>query len=449
MKQGLSNIGLAALKGSIEVLMFLPLMLIIGVYLLPSHVTMWLWFATVPLLYAAGCLANTFLPLNKWVRLFSVVTVLGAVSAYLITGQSYSFFVVVPFTLLFVYRGAHMAQAAWSLLFPVHFYLVGLLVYFIASVVLQYIPIFEPYVPVLTWLGLLALAITLLMTNQSTMKQETLSGDKEAVVASVVLRQNRVLVVMVLFFIILVVFFRKLQAALNWLKELLIAWLRELLNRPSEPQSVNQETAAPQPPMGLGEAAPPAAWLQWLEKAAMVIAGIALVIGVLFLLYIGAKKLPALFKRFFIWLIQLFNQRGQQRQKATGYEDDVESLMDWKGLNSKMAGRVKKWITKQFEQKLQWQAMDNRERVRFLYRQWLRKHAKEGYQPQKHLTPNETSNDIGRWAKGREAASEGALPVDSLIKLYEQARYSSGIPEEADVEALKKTFENQNSKKQS
>ncbi|NHN30572.1 DUF4129 domain-containing protein [Paenibacillus agricola] len=439
----LASIGLAALKGSVEALMIFPLLLIIGVYLLlPLGMGMWLWLAIIPLLYAVGFTVNTLLPLSRWYQLQAVVILLGAISAYLLCGQSYTFFIIFPFACLFIYRGARMVTMAWSLMFPVSYYLVGLLIYFIASVFLQFVGSFEPYVPLLTWLGLLALSVALLMSNQTTMKQETLSGDKEAVVATVVVRQNRFLVAMVLVFIVLVVFFRKLQAALNWLKEQLIAWLRELLNRPTEAPPVDPAKPAPQPPMDLGPVEPPALWLQWLEKALMVIIVIALVLGLLYLLYIAAQKLPPLVKRLFAWLNQIFN-RTSQRQKAVGYEDDVESLMDWKGINNKLTSKVKKWISGQFEQKPQWQAMDRRERVRYLYRQWLRKHTKEGYPLQKHMTPAEVNMDIAKRSTERQAAS-----TSSLIELYEQARYSDSAPSEDKIETLKKTIETKTGNKQ-
>jgi hypothetical protein len=434
MKAKLSGIGLAALKGSVELLLLLPVLLITGVYLFPVEVSLWLWLFTLLFCYAAGYSVNVYVPLGKRFQLLFIVILLGAAAAIIVSGLSYAFWIILPFTCLSIYRGARMVTWPWSFMFPISFYAVGLLIYFISSIFLQFVPSFEPFLSMLTWFGLLALAVTLLMTNQATMKQETLSGDKEPVIASGVMRQNRVLVILVLIFIVLVVLFRKLQAALIGLKDQIIAWLLALFNQPAEPPAP-KGAPAPPPNMGLGEAAPPAAWLQWLEKIMMVVVGIALVIGVLLLLYIAARKLPPLFKRLFRWLMVLLNQRGQ-RQKAVGYEDDVESLMDWKRFNNSLTNRFKKWVAGQFEQKPQWQSMDNRERVRYLYRQWIRKHAKDGYQLQKHLTPEETNKDIQSWSKEREPTPSGAM-----IGMYEQARYGHKPMNEKDIEALKKIIE--------
>ncbi|SFL80186.1 protein of unknown function [Paenibacillus sp. 1_12] len=430
----LKGIGLAALKGSTELLMVLPLLLLAGVYLFPENVSLWLWLITLPVCYAAGFAINQLLNISKMFLMLGMVICVGAIDAISLSGSSYAFFIVLPVAAVCVYRGARMVTVLWSLMFPVSFYAVGLVIYFIGSVVLQFVPSFEPYLPFLTGFGLLALALTFLMTNQTMMKQETLSGNKEPVLASGVLLQNRVLIILVLVLIVLIVYIRKLQAALLWLKDQIIAWLNQLLNHSSEPPPANQEVTPP-PSMNLGETPPPAAWLQWLEKVMMFLVGAALVIGVLILLYFAAKRLPPLIKRLFQWLMLRFNQRGLHQQD-TGYEDDIENLMDWKGLNSSLTGSLRQWLKGQFHSKGSWSSMDNRERARFLYREWLRKHTKEGYKLQKHLTPEEISQDIQRWRKREPSSSLGPI-----VGIYEQARYSDKTLQEADIEVMKKFVE--------
>ncbi|WP_240421735.1 hypothetical protein [Paenibacillus periandrae] len=429
-----TGIGLAALRGSTELLMVIPLLMVTGVYLFPENAGLWLWLMTLPVCYAVGFAVNQLLNIGKMFAMLAMVICLGAIAAYSVSGSTYAFFITLPIAAVCMYRGARMVTVPWSMMFPVTLYAVGLVIYFISSVVLQFVPSFEPYSSIVTGFGLLALAITFLMTNQTMMKQETLSGSKEPVLAAGILLQNRVLIVLVLVIVVLIVFIRKLQAALLWLRDQIIAWLQQLFSQSNEPPPVNNEVAPP-PSMNLGETPPPAAWLQWLEKALMIMVGAALIVGVLVLLYVAAKKLPPLIKRIVQWLMLRFGQRGMHQQD-TGYEDDVESLMDWKSLNNSLTGNIKRWLQGQLHPKGKWAAMDNRERARYLYREWLLKHTKEGYKLQKHLTPEEISHDIQRWGKRQSSISTGPI-----VGVYEQARYSDKALQDADIEAMKKIVE--------
>jgi hypothetical protein len=439
MKRYLIDIGLAALKGSVELLMILPLLLLIGVYLFPPEASLLLWLITLPLFYMAGFTAYRYAPISRWYRLLLVVLLLGAAGSYGISGMSAAFFPIVTIAGICVYRGARMEHEPWERMFPVSFYAVGLIVYFIASVILQFVPSFDAYMSFLTWFGLLALAITLLATNQFTMKLETLSGDKEAFIARGVLWQNRILVAIAFVIIIMIVFFRKLQAALGWLKELIFSWLSALFNQSSVQTPTEPEKAAPPPSLGLEGNGPPALWLQWLEKVMMFVVGAALVIGLLVILYLVAKRIPKVVNQLYTWLRAILGQKSQ-RQKAVGYVDDIESLMDWKAFNSDMTARFKHWIEERFTQRAQWNSMDNQERIRYLYKQWIRRNVRSGYQPQKHLTPQETSRDMKQKDKLHSVAPE------AFIRVYEQVRYGDKLPEDRSVTDVKKIIEGKDDK---
>lgn len=126
---------------------------------------------------------------------------------------------MLPLCCLAVYRGALLVSAAWSDAFPAVLYIVGLITYFVSSVIFfRFIADF-PFYPLLTWGGLAALVVTLLVCNQLNMKAETLSGGKGAALTPVVLWQNRVWVLLLFCVIVAVSLYRQLAELFDQLKK--------------------------------------------------------------------------------------------------------------------------------------------------------------------------------------------------------------------------------------
>ncbi|MCR8631714.1 hypothetical protein [Paenibacillus radicis (ex Xue et al. 2023)] len=436
MKQSFwKGMGSCVIKGGVELLMGLPLLIMMAVYIVPGGISMWLWFLLLPLCYAAGYTGGSLLSLRKRYQLFLFIGIIGALASFVVFDTSYGFYLGLPIAAWLAARGVKLVTVPWYVLFPVTFYGIALVVYFLCSLIWSYVPILQPYSYLLLWGGLASLAITLLMTNQSNMKQETLSGDKEPVLATAVVWQNRILIFIVMALILIVVMFRKLQQAVIWLKELLLAWLRELLARNPEPPPVDK---AEQPPMnlsGLGEGGQAAPWLLWLEKAFMILIETALVLLLLYILYLIVRKLPGLLKALYLKLMGIL-ARKETHKGAGGYEDDVESLMDWKSLRDQLAARLKGWLPHKSEPLEKWEELkDNKEKVRYLYRAWILKAVGEGYQLKRHQTPLENTKDIQKWDP-----IKGQSP-ESLISLYEQVRYGGKAAEDREVNDLKKSVE--------
>ncbi|UUZ93156.1 hypothetical protein LJK87_49630 [Paenibacillus sp. P25] len=136
------------------------------------------WLAGLPPLYAAGRLYQLMVrPRNK-LTLHAGLLLIAALQAWLLFGSGYAYYWIVPFGWLLAYRGAHMASPPWHEMFPGSFSLMGLVIYFAASVVMRFVPSFAPYQPVLSWSGATALAAALLLVNESNLKEESLSGKK-------------------------------------------------------------------------------------------------------------------------------------------------------------------------------------------------------------------------------------------------------------------------------
>ncbi|TDF99733.1 DUF4129 domain-containing protein [Paenibacillus piri] len=429
----LRGIGWSLAKGAVELLLAFPLLLAVIVYLLPDEGSLALWLLSLLICYAAGAIGGNVLTLRKRYQLLAFTLAAGALASYPVFGMAAGMLVGLPVGTVFTARGVKSVALPWHVLLPASLYGISLLIYFLASVMMPFFPVYEPYLTLLLWAGLASLAIALLMTNQSNMKQETLSGDKDPVLAGPVVWQNRMLVLGVLAIIVIAVMFRKLQQAVLWLKEQLLAWLRELLSRRTDPPQ--PDNAAPPPDMsGLGEGGQAAGWLVWLEKAAMLLVEAGFIVLVLVLLYQAGKRLPKLVKKLYAKLMDIL-ARKELRRGSGGYVDDVESLMDWDALRGELAARMKSWLPRK-RTRVKWEDLrDNRERVRYLYRSWVQSVASEGYKPKHSLTPKETGQDIQSWDRSRQPAP------DSLISVYERVRYGEKTARDAEVAELRQSLE--------
>ncbi|MFE5317541.1 DUF4129 domain-containing protein [Paenibacillus sp. NPDC056579] len=429
----LSRMGAAVLKGCAELLLFLPLLLVLSVYVLPENVR-WIWLATLPVCYAAGFAAATWIRITRLFQLLFLIACLGGGYTYLLFGTDLIALVSIPIACIAVYRGIKLTEVPWYMLFPASFFLLGMILYFFASVILHFMPEFEPFMPLLTGGGLVSLAVTLFVTNESNMKQESLPGDKEPVIASEMKWKNRLLIGLVLLLIALIVAFRMLQQAMGWLKEQLAALLRALFASSDKPPAMVPEQKPQPTPPNLGVSEAPPVWLEVLEKIFYYITAAVIIAAVLYLLYRIAIKIPGWARLFFTWLAGKLRS-NDMRASRTGYEDDVESLMDWDQLGSQLFSRWRRWFGGSRPEK--WEDMaTNRDRIRFLYRSWLRQSIHQGYRIKRYLTPRETGREIEAWHK---------LPpdeTDKLVAMYDSVRYGDkDAVSDQEVLALKRAME--------
>ena len=424
--------GIVLLQGCIELLLVFPLLLLAAVYILPeSHRVMWV--ATLPIGYAVGYTLNSLVPFRRIYLQLLVSLLLGALHSYWLFGSSYVAIVAAAVGLVVVYRGIRLVWVPWSVFFPVNFYVFGMIVYFIASIVLHFVESFQPYITLLMWAGLAALVVTLLMSNENNMKQETLSGDKEPVIASDMMWKNRLLVVLLLIVIVLVVTIRKLgEAVLGGFRQL-IQWLIALFSSPPPPVVTEPAKSPPPKPMVLPGNEEPAWWLVWLEMIMYFIVGGLIVLGCLLAIYLILRRLPRLMQRIVSWLARMLQTENKQKGKI-GYEDDIESLMDWEAWNATLVSKWKQLFHRTGREK--WEDLqDNQQRVRFLYRSWLRQSMRRGYVYKSFLTPKETGEEVQHWNSSKEPSA------DSLLSLYEQVRYGDKPIEDPDLQKIKQGIE--------
>lgn len=439
-------VGRAALQGAAELLLFGALPYIGAVYGLPAPLR-WLWLASLPLLYAAGCAAQLALRPSRKLALYACALALAAAHAALLAqGGWAAYWIALPGWLL-AYRGMRMGQMPWSGLFPGSLAPIGLGLYLISALVLRFIPSFAPYAAGLTWLGAGALVLALFLVNHLNLEQETLSGRRKPVVASAVRWHNRLLIALLLLVAMFTALLQPLGQVVVWLKTALIGLLKLLL-QPSE-QSAEPVTQPPPsaPPPGLGEAGPPSPWWVWLEKAAMIAAAAFACALVLAALVWLARRLPGWLRRGWRWLTARLGQGGW-REASDGYEDEVESLMIWDDWRDRFFHRSRRQADG-YEDAASGQAATNEARLRAVYRRWLSEAVRAGFRFRPASTPREIARELSEGSLGdRRADREATAAPDvtsrsrmRLVQLYERVRYGGQSVTEAELREAQEAAE--------
>ncbi|AFC28330.1 hypothetical protein PM3016_1405 [Paenibacillus mucilaginosus 3016] len=426
----------ALLQGAAELLLFLPLPLLLAVYALPAP-GRWLWLASLPLLYAAGCALALRLPQERRLTRHTVAAAFGLLQAVCTLGAGLPALLALPAGWLLARRGARMAAEPWALLFPPPAFAAGLLLQFAASFVLQFVPSFAPYLPLLLWGGLAALGTALFRMNRIRLQDETLNRSSSAgsppALPPAVLWPNRLWTALLLAGVLLLAFGSALEAALREGLTRLAAFLLGLLPQGQEPPPEAAPPAAPPSPPALPPSEPPPAWLQWLEQALLYAAGALLTLLAAYLLYRLARRLPGRLRRLLAWLAERMNP-AQRSGSAEGYEDEVVSL-----LRAPSAGRSGQGLQRGTRlREPRWEDLrSGGERVRYLYREWLRGQRRRGLQAPPQWTPAETVREA---AAANGAAAPGPA-AGELLRLYESVRYGEKPVSDEEAAQLRSRLE--------
>ena len=170
---------------------------------------------------------------------------------------------------------------------------------------------------------------------------------------------------------------------------------------------------------GLEEAAEPSLFAIIMEKVAFVIAAAAL----LALVVLGAiaiyKGVIRLWKRLMAYLQRYAHDAGED------YIDEAESTLNWDERSQSIRDQLQKAF-KRKEKTPRWEDMNGRDRVRWLYQQFLRR------------------KTDARQKTAREALLSdpgySRTQAQAFAQTYEKARYSTQEVTKEDADALRKTI---------
>lgn len=432
------SLGQMWMKVVIELLLFFPLVWML--FLIFISMPFMEWLALLAGFYSLGYMASAWFRLNAWYSL--VLSALGCSLVIVFGGLGLNYNGVVSglVGIYLFFRGTFIAKRSWSIVFPIPYYWIGLFLYFVESVVLRFNSGTQQYVPLLFWLGLISVAITLLMTSQERIIQESLpEKNGRHLVTPAQLWQARVLSLGVLLLIGFFATIQQLGEGLQWLNywfwnsaSAILHWLNKLMTTTNTEAPIQP---AEQPPMMLPEANNPSLFMIWLEKILYVLLVVFLFALLLLLTYVLYKKVF----RYIVILFRWFAGRlsVNRTEKSSGYEDESIRLVTLRELIGSYGIKVSHWLDQLRMREVKWGDLtSNAERIRYLYRLFVMKSLTHSLKVDTHLTAQEIILSI------RQGKPELSHTSEKLSQLYNQARYSEHPIEDEDVKALSKALKN-------
>lgn len=434
------------MEGLLELLLFLPIWLTVNAVLTPESYQ-WIWMAALPVLQWVAMAAGTRLRVawQQWMLAIAV----GAGLGYIGMGIHLLFGIGLLAVSIFVML---LGMTLHSRVSNMKWYWTGLILYFAAAIVFPRVGMLESSVPALTAGGAVSLIVVLFMMNRRFLRSASLAGKGKASIPAALRSHNGLYmaVVTVLAVVITVLygnaFGAALFAAIRWL-------LQKLLS--AEPP----ETPPPQqePPPSAAPMLPPAEE-QGSELVKLIYDMIgyafigAVVIGILFGIgYWLYKYSGGIVKQWMNRIVAWLTRRHQSESEETAYTDEETGVFSWEAVGR---GVKDSWLGRLLSRSRgeRWEdAQTNAERVRYLYRRWLRSALEGGYELRAALTPKETEAEVRRWTSSQEAQGSGkktkrdagknSAATDALLRLYYRVRYAGEDVGADEVERLKREID--------
>jgi len=421
------SIFLKIFQGVFEYLLILPILLIIGINIIDGNQLLnWLLYLFV--LFIFGVIFRSLFHKQKW-WLFSLFSI--------IVGTSFSFIfaddllVMIILTLihvLMVYRGMMYVSQAWEDVLPLSFlWLGGLGTYFTGYFIFRFVESLNPYLHYITMFGVILIVMIMFVSNADHLKNATLSKDKKPFISRTVKNQNRVYLILTILIIALISNGQMIRNGLwNGFRSV-IRWLIELLSGSSEGEKIEEEP--PQLPMDtvpFEEPNEPSFIAKIIDMIMMYIMYIGLAVILTILLLLLIKKTRIWIKNGFRQIIQFLRKivnQVNERNEATQYTEEKESVFDWQEWKNEQQSKAKGFIQNIFKRKPSWNSLSNQEKVRFVFRNFLLQEI-DVATFRRHATPRETLEQIKLTAQVEESE------LEQLRMAYEQTRYGEQDIEE-------------------
>ncbi|WP_168122630.1 DUF4129 domain-containing protein [Paenibacillus sp. HB172176] len=417
--------------GLVEILFYLPLLLVVGVYTLPDTAA-FIWLAALSLLYAITALLYRLNWTHKplWRILLSAALSLGLIASVLLTageGMKLPALLACGFIgALLTERGFAMRRAGWNQSFSSAHQFFGIMAYLVILFLRAiYLHELDAYVRFLNFSGMAAVLAFLALMNERHLRKELLESRKTKAAAASQ-RRNRAMMIILSAVLIVIAFFHQLQNSLNHAIKSFMKWIFSWFGG-SESAPPPPETAPPpiQPPLAAeaNERSPILEFIEeWIKNIVLVLVAIALLVA----LYLIMKRVAAYVMKLYVRLMNKDLDNRRKGKDESGYEDEVERLMSLNEWGKQFGKRFK---GKSLHPLDKWDELTaNDARIRSLFRQMLRKEMREGYEHRSSLTPRETAEELGRRTDDRLGEE-----LEALVQTYEAARYGGKLPSDEQI----------------
>ena len=424
-----------------EQLLLFPVSCII--YSLSGIRSLFLFMASYLLLDLVAMLAREFLP-KRW-RPWLLLTgmVLGAGIVFLFS-PNLVFRIVMPFILaIILWHGVRMVELGTPTAVFTSFILLGFALHPFITWVFNQTSRFQEMIPVLAFTGTAGILLSLILVNRQQIRDAGSILERRLHLPGTLMRKNALYVGV---FLLLAVagaaweFFGHLITSLFGLFGKLVAaiiWLVNLLT------PVSEETAAPPPPASAAEEILPMEgttplWLEILQTVILVLAAIGAIILVVWgIVRLVKKAIPLVRKGILFlveWLKQFFLGDKHHASEDPGFVDEVESLLK---QNESSFAAARRWLSERMDLEPGFGSMKtDAERIRWLYRNLVRREIRHGYEVLPSGTPSEIVVGIAAFQPAKRRLSQPSEAAD----LYGLVRYSDEEVGPEEVREMKKAL---------
>lgn len=418
MKNRLSDILRKWAQGALEILLFFPVVFAAGILLLPDFYV-WFWMGSLLVFYLMGILEGYCIRKGKKLLCVLAGLFISGVAAYAFAGANSKVIVIFVIYLFALYRGILYAKVPADKAFPEIAYWYALSIYFISYFVFNLVHELEPYAPLISWMGVISVAVYMFHANTLLIKSMANSTNKESISVSVI-RHNRITIALVFAIIFVLSSISMLKSALLWV-------VGSLLKLPGGLQSLtNGQSSGVVMELGAVELPDPSPGVHFPEIFNIIVIALICIAVVMLcaLLLVSVKK-----------LIGSVLRGWHRKKRDMGFVDEEESLMTFGSIKDSFIKKVNKRVSKLFKKEPDWESLKgNKERVRYIYRRLLLSAMASGYLFKDYLTPTESIRDIDAWR------TQEHYEVSGIGELYSRARYGDVDIEDGDVRKVKDTL---------
>lgn len=411
----------AIVLGLVEMILILPILLAISAFILPHH-DLPFWIAMLGLVGLVGFFLARLIN-----RLHTVLGIMiqCAISFFLflsIFDYSFAGWIGGLLGCITFIRGVLYANHPWEELISTTSLWYGVFFYFVASVMFVFFQRHAPLLPVIYILGSLNLLGALFVGNVLHLRMEAGFSQGAKRVSHDVKRNNYVYVG--LFSLVVTVLWLSgiARIAFTFLRDLLLGWLTKRSN--------DYEDVAPQPPMPsevpyfdeVAETSEPS-WIDTLISILIYLLGGAIS---LFLLFIILRLIVNTLTRLVRSVLAYWSRRGKKSSIEWGFEDEKNVLLE----RNKLKPNWSLWTRRS---KVKWeQLMNNRDRIRYLYKNSVEQAIEEGFAYRTSDTPSETIRKMRE--KGHVLDSQA---WELLELAYNSGRYGHHDPTDDTIRRLR------------
>lgn len=387
------------------------------------------WLLKLALVYGLGLAAGGFTCRLPRYAAFAASVPLLLLALWLIAGAEYgdlAGWMTAAAGIYSFWRGCRMVKPEQEPSFASGYGWKALLLYLPVSVIYSLVPSLRPYALLISFTGMPAVVAALWLLNRTRIVAASLAHRAREVPPSVK-RWNGLLVSVWIGLTVAAAFFDELTAwagrlfaqavrLLIAVAAFLLSWFPKAdVDRSDQPQS-------PQQPLPL-EPGEPSVFVLWLERILSAIVYAALAAAAAALAVCFARLLFRWVKRWIAWWIGA--AEWQDGGEGADYVDEAEALRPFaEAVRTGTLASWRAWVAGKLRREPQWKDLqDNRERVRFLFRQAMLAAIARGY----CCRAGETSGEVTE-AMLRHGAAGEAERLRKLLLLYRKARYGKEEP---------------------